>query len=269
MGGTVGFLRWLSLREAWAPHSPVTAALGRYLAKPQHSVLDVWHHFLAWDRSAEIADELGVDLHGDMYETAEKVDAHMNQHPELWEALHNYVMARDPQDAPSHMFMGPSGKVGRQTWLTHLSDDARSISEQGFRSGVADFSKLGLTYDISPTERGYTGEESQAVNFAFLSNSRDVALAARKGKYGRDAVMFMAPAQVVDHYGDEEKQAIFHGHSVKPGSMVLITQGDKSWTVRSKDPSRRDPYTGPDINSAEKWVMENWRQYAKIIMRGS
>lgn len=262
-----GFKIWLGLVETWAPHSTVTTGLGRYLASPTHSVLDVWHQFLDWPRSADIAEELGVDLDDDMYDAAEKIDRYMSQHG-LWDSLHEYIMARDPSEAPTHMYMGLSGSLPRQTWLTHFSDDAESISESGFTSGVSAYSRLGLTYHMSRAERELTGDSSRAMNFAFVSGSRDSASAARKGKYGRDAVMFMAPAQLVHHYGDEEEQAIFHGPSVRPGSIVLITQEDGGWTVRSKDPSRRDPFVTEDFAKAERWVMGNWQQYRNLIMRG-
>ena len=257
------FKKWLA--EAWAPHSVVTRGLGRYLDRPAHSVLDVWHHFLAWPRSADIADELGVDLDGDMYAAAEKIDRHMDQHG-LWGGLHEFVMARDPAEAPTHMFMMARGSVPRQTWLTHFSDEADSISRTGFTSGVSDYGRLGLTYGMSKGERELTGDRGQAMNFAFVSGSRDSYAAARRGKYGRDAVMFMAPAQLVHHHGDEEQQAIFHGPSVRPGDIVLITQGDDGWTVRSKDHSRRDPFVAGDFVKAERWVMGNWRQYQRVIM---
>jgi len=259
----LNFKEWLS--EAWAPHSLVTKGLGAYLSQPKHSVLDVWDHFLAWPRSADIAEELGVDIHGDMYAAAEKIDRYMNQQG-LWDGLHDFVMARAPSDAPTHMFMGARGAVPRQTWLTHFSDDADSISGTGFTSGVSDYGRLGLTYGMSRGERELTGDRDQAMNFAFVSGSRDSAAAARAGKYGRDAVMFMAPAQLAYHYGDEEEQAIFHGSSVRPRDMVLLTKGDGGWTVRSKDLSRRDPFVAEDFAKAERWVMDNWRQYQRVIM---
>jgi len=44
--------------------------------------------------------------------------------------------------------------------------------------------------------------------------------------------------------------------------------GDGGWTVRSKDPSRRDPFVAEEFAKAERWVMDNWRQYQRVIMGG-
>ena len=262
----MSFREWIA-REAWAPQTSNRMLLSKHLSKPAHSVLDVWHHFASWGGAHEIADDLGMslqDLRNDdiRYEIAEKIDSYMDAHPGLWERLHDYVMARRPEDAPTTSHMTPERELPRDTWLVHFSDHAREISAQGFRIGEPDVAMLGLTR--------FRNQDAPGYNFAFVAGSRHSRQAAARSKYGSDAVMFMAPAHLVWHFGDEEEQAIFDGESVRPADIVLVTRdrgdGGEVWTVRSRREGARDPYRSYDFAKAEAWVMQNWRQYMKVIM---
>ena len=257
------FKNWLA-NEAWAPQTSQKNRLSGYLSNPKHSVLDVWHHFTSWNRAQDITHELGLslqDLRNDdlMYDNAEKIDSYMDEHPELWDRLHSYVTAREPSEAPTLTHVSPAKQLPRNTWLVHFSDHAPDISSGGFRLGEPDVTRLGLTSFRKPTMPGY--------NFAFVAGSRYSRDAAESSKYGSDAVMFMAPAHLVHHHGDEEDQAIFDGESVRPKDIVLLTKdGENSWTVNSKKRGVRDPFRSDDFEKAEAWVMDNWEQYKKIIM---
>lgn len=268
----IGFRYWLAARnraynlscsEAWAPHSSQGNLISKYLSSSKHSVEDVWHHFLSWQRSGEIVDSIGLDLNDledeHSYEDVERIDAYLDGRPDLWDEFHNYVMSRSPEDAPTLSYVDYRRKLPRDTWLVHFSDRASEISEHGFKLGEPNPAKLGLTRSRIPSMPGF--------NFAFVAGSRDSIAAARRGKYGSDAVMFMSPAQLVYHFGDEEHQAIFDGESVRAKDIVLVTRdNDGGWVVNSKRSGLRDPFRSDDFGKAQAWVMSNWEQYKRVIM---
>lgn len=152
------------------------------------------------------------------------------------------------------------------TWLIHFSDNASYIAQEGFTIGATDVSRLGITKssDYEPEENGY--------NFAFLADGKEAPFVGRKGKYGRDAVMFRNTGVHVYHYGDEENQVIFYGPDVK--EFVLIKKVDGDFKVVGNDNYSAKDYLfdsslthkkEDSLTQCIKWVETNWQQYKNVL----
>ena len=53
-------------------------------------------------------------------------------------------MQHDPANAPSFMLMTYQGII-RNQWLVHMTDEPDEIARDGFRFGMHDLGRLGLT----------------------------------------------------------------------------------------------------------------------------
>ena len=138
----------------------------------------------------------------------------------------------------------------KPTWLVHFTDDAWSVSAEGFKFGHEDVSGLGLTTHkrdrkIRP---GY--------NFAFMEGSSEARWAASTGKYGKEAVVMFAGGVQVTHWGDEEEQVIIWGPSVRQ-DMIFPVYNDGDWCV--KDAAEREVHRG-GFEEMTTWVETNYRQ---------
>lgn len=183
---------------------------------------------------------------------------------EIWEDYVHVMMTQDPANAPSQAFYSGPQLLKRQTWLIHFSDDAWGIANKGFKYGVDQMDKLGLTIYLGDFDKKYGG-----YNFAFEAGGRYARAAAAEEKYGSNAVMFTNAGVKAYHSGDDEEQVMFWGANVDPRSIILITHEDDGWCV-SQHPSKgryegECVYQNEDFNTVTNWVEENWRQYGKII----
>jgi hypothetical protein len=185
---------------------------------------------------------------------------------ECAEDVIEYLMRHNPAEAPStaHMMLSRQKLLPRTTWLVHFSDNADSIAAEGFKYGIDQMDKLGLTTYMGDQAKKYGG-----YNFAFLAGRRYDQNAAYEGKYGKSAVIFQNSGVVVSHHADEEEQVIFHGTDVDPRNIVLLERGEDGWQVMSKyNPRVRNsgrPVFRGEYKACVAWVMQHFAQYRRAL----
>ena len=134
-----------------------------------------------------------------------------------YEAYVPILLQQDAADAPSFLFFDPP-KVLRNAWLVHFTNDADAIERKGFRHGIDDPSRVGLTTHFSKTAKAQPG-------YTFAFRPEDVnryAWSRGSPKYGKEAVVFRADAVLAHHTGDEEDQAIAWGPEAKDRRAVRM-----------------------------------------------
>lgn len=109
-----------------------------------------------------------------------------------------------PQFAPSYEYMQFVRLYKEPQRLVHITDKQDLILQEGFKNCVADFKKLGLTKWLGKKHRGDDG-------YVFCFPEGSIHIEDSLGiKYGDKAVSFTAPFILVQHYNDQEMQAITH-----------------------------------------------------------
>jgi len=180
-------------------------------------------------------------------------------------------MRNDPAETPSwaHMMLnGHKSLLPRTTWLVHFTNDPDGVARKGFKFGMQDVEKLGLTTYFKNTgiDKGHGG-----YNFAFSANSSESDNAADRKKYGDDAVMFQSAGVEVYHSADEEDQVIFWGPAVDPRDIIIIRRYDEGWIVEPKNMKHgRDKHEGgifkaENFEDCVAWVEKNFQQYRKVL----
>jgi len=120
------------------------------------------------------------------------------------------LLQQEPAEAPSFLFFDPP-KVLRNTWLVHFTNDADAIERKGFRHGIDDPMRVGLT-----THFGKAAKAQPGYTFAFRPEDVNrYAWKMGRPKYGKEAVVFRADAVLAYHTSDEEDQAIAWGPEAK------------------------------------------------------
>ena len=120
------------------------------------------------------------------------------------------LLQQEPAEAPSFLFFDPP-KVLRNTWLVHFTNDADAIERKGFRHGIDDPMRVGLT-----THFGKAAKAQPGYTFAFRPEDVNrYAWKMGRPKYGKEAVVFRADAVLAYHTSDEEDQAIGWGPEAK------------------------------------------------------
>ncbi len=169
-------------------------------------------------------------------------------------------------DSPSWMFMDYV-EVMKNQWMIHFTDDAEAIACQGFKYGMDDFSRLGLTTYIENTRKpgGY--------NFAYDVDEWERYAHGRHGfKYGDEAVLFRASGIKVWHHGDGEYQIVFVGNTAK--DIVPLTKGgyDDGWWAngigkggREEQDSEQGDGSFDSLSEAVDWVIANYNQYKRLL----
>lgn len=144
------------------------------------------------------------------------------------------------------------------TWLVHYTNQAESIAVHGFKYGAPDKQDLALTRMKNSNAR----TETSGYNFAFLaSHQEDVS----NGEfYGKQCVVFQSSGTMTHHRTDNEHQIVFDGSHVNPKSIYPIYQIDMKWCVLNHNTSKI-LFKNKDINVVVKWVIQNHRQYHKMI----
>ena len=228
----------------------------------------------AWEKFKHWADQIDlfVDPSLEQYEyvlNSDDYDDFYNLPPKV-QQMFKKELERYPEhyyghDLPTwmHMDLRKPQLLNRQTWLIHFSDNAYEIAKNGFKYGVEDMERLGLT-------RQYTNDSKRhgGYNFAFLADSKDVKNNIQRGSYGRDAVMFQNSGVHCYHENDRENQVVFFGKDVDPKNIILIEKYDGDWSVKphpGKNINREYVVKFEDINAVIQWVQKNHQQYAKIL----
>lgn len=165
----------------------------------------------------------------------------------------------EPALAPAYLYFSGAKIVPPRMLLVHFSDDAESISREGFIYGHEEMQTLGLTVFLSDRER----TRGPGWNFAFFAQGSEAATCARTGKYGKSAVLFRAGGVSVYHSSDEENQVIFWGETVR--DFVLIDRDESSWTIAGRDGDR--VFAKGTYREVFDWVDKNEHQYRRQIVR--
>lgn len=177
----------------------------------------------------------------------------------------NYNLPIDTSEYPAWAAFDDKPEVIKNQWLIHLTDDADSIAQDGFKYGVDEIERLGYTKYMSSQDKKYGG-----YNFAYLIHdfakygmtSRGFSR-ARKYKYGQEAVIFRASGVRVWHHGDEEYQTIFRGDSAT--NIIPVKEGEnKEWAIYNKK-TGRIVVEMDNLDDIAYWVEKNYTQYSKSI----
>ena len=177
----------------------------------------------------------------------------------LYKKIINYELDISDSDYPAWFFFDDDPEIIKNQWLIHFSDNAESIAEEGFKYGVDEMEKLGLTTHLSEFDKKYGG-----YNFAYtLQDFKRYARKVSKGySYGREAVVFRASGIRLYHNSDHEYQTIFYGNTAR--DIVLISEGySADWAVTKKDGTII--FENGSFERVVKWVIQNYAQYKNIL----
>jgi hypothetical protein len=161
-------------------------------------------------------------------------------------------------DTPTWVYFSGKPELVKNQWLIHFTqkENAHRIKEQGFKVGVSDMTKLGLTTWLPEREK-----ESGGYNFSYLL--KDFYKYGGPDKYGSHAIMFRASGVRMWHVGDQEEQVIFLGNSAK--NLILIEPGENSdWCIISRK-TDRVLYESDDLEEVCEWVVRNYEQYRGVL----
>lgn len=175
----------------------------------------------------------------------------------LYDKLIDRTLRIPPSEYPAWTYFDGAPVLIKNQWLIHFTDKATDISLNGFKYGVDDMTRLGLTCHINEFDKRFGG-----YNFAYLLSDY-IKYANNRGngyKYGKEAVLFNASGLKVWHIGDEEPQVIFYGNTAK--NIIPITGGDtETWGIRNAN--GRFIYENDDLPMVVNWLVKNYAQYRK------
>jgi len=162
-------------------------------------------------------------------------------------------------DIPSWVFFDDNPKILKPQWLLHFSDNAYSISKDGFKYGISEMSKLGLTTQQSEYDKKWGG-----YNFAYLVDDSNKYSNNRDGyKYGKEAILFISSGVLTYHYSDEEPQVIFWGEFAR--NIIYIEKINYGYGIASlKDGNII--FEADTIEEVAYWAINNFNQYRKSIV---
>lgn len=233
----------------------------------------LWWYVCIWAENSDnfdaFADVIGTELAPDGIQSRDDLEGYdpdyffdlpQNLQKQCEEWVYRYVRNNDPSELPTHQYLSLSDRklLKRTTWLVHFSDDAYYIATEGFKKGVDDIGRLGLTSYLSKNEKEYGG-----YNFAFIANSKSAKFAAMTHKYGSDAVLFQNSGVQAWHFGDEEYQVMYFGPNVNPKNIIYLKNDGGDWAVKSKR-TDENLYVG-DYEKCVEWVIKNYDQYRRHL----
>lgn len=182
----------------------------------------------------------------------------------LFEKIKYNELNISPEDYPAWSYYDSNPILIKNQWLIHFTNDAEGIAKNGFKYGVDEIDKLGLTTYLGDFEKKYGG-----YNFAYLlrdfNSYGKAGIGSRGGKYkyGKEAVIFRASGIKLYHYGDEEPQVIFYGNTAK--NIIPITTGENAdWAIyNTKTGGKLVEFD--DLEKLVRWVETNYPQYSKKL----
>jgi len=178
----------------------------------------------------------------------------------LFNKIHNHELPISDSEYPAWSFFGEPELIKNQ-WLIHFTDNPMGIKNSGFKYGVDEMDKLGLTTHLGEFHKKYGG-----YNFSYtLSDYIKYARNNRGFKYGSDAVIFRASGLRLWHYSDEEYQTIFYGNTAKDIIPIVEIYGD--YCIYSNDGgSSRLLYKSIHFDDVVNWLIINFDQYRKKLL---
>lgn len=178
----------------------------------------------------------------------------------LYERISDHTLPIPEAELPTWSYFDDTAKLVKNQWLIHFTDDADGIARDGFKYGVSDMTKLGLTTSLGEFEKKYGG-----YNFAYkLSDFRRYGgHSDSRFKYGKEAVIFRASGLQLWHHGDQEPQVIFYGNTAQ--NIIPITSGENSsWALRSNLTSRI-LFEDDALETVVNWLVKNYPQYRRHL----
>ena len=162
-------------------------------------------------------------------------------------------------DAPAYEHLAYERFVTPR-WLIHFTNDAKDISENGFRYGFDSMQGLGLTTWYTDAKR----KSSPGFNFAYPAEGRKAR--EKQDSYGSEAVVFWGGGVQGYHTGDDESQIIFWGPAIQKDMIFpLYSEGRDTWECR--DPNGRVIIGGRSLDFLVPWVIQNTRMLQSILKR--
>lgn len=164
-----------------------------------------------------------------------------------------------PEEMPAWAYFDDQAEIIKNQWLIHFTSDAYGIAKEGFKYGVNEINKLGLTTYYSEFDKKYGG-----YNFAYtLDDYKKYSKVGSRYKYGEEVVVFRASGVRVWHNTDEEYQTIFYGNTAK--NIIPITDGEtKRWGIYSNR-SGNLIVEHDDLTKLIQWIIKNYDQYRKHL----
>lgn len=191
---------------------------------------------------------------------------------EVYDAFANYLYDKiinnnlpiPDSEYPAWSYFDDNPKVVKNQWLIHFTNDADGIAREGFKYGVDDMTKLGLTTHLSDFEKKYGGYNFAYLLKDFMRYGKGDWRSNRRGfKYGSEAVLFRASGIELWHHGDQEPQVIFYGKTAT--NIIPITNGEQyNWAVRNNK-NGRIFFESDDLENVVKWIVKNYDQYRKYL----
>ncbi|MCF8339612.1 MAG: hypothetical protein K9I82_01425 [Chitinophagaceae bacterium] len=178
----------------------------------------------------------------------------------LFEKIKNNNLPIPDADYPAWSFFDNTPELIKNQWLIHFTKDAYGIAENGFKYGVDDMSKLGLTTHLSEFDKKYGGYNFAYTLGDFEKYGRSSGWHGSKYKYGDEAVVFNASGIKVWHYGDGEPQVIFYGNTAKNIIPIRVNY-DSEFYVQNK--KGRVVYKNEKLPKVVDWIKNNYQQYRK------
>jgi len=265
----------MRLSDIMEKYTSANSYLKKYLDDPDANILyDFWpkfheewieysEDFIDWWNDAHPNDDIDPD-----YPPSDMPDRLKTN---FIDDIKHEMMFMDQQTAPSyvHMVSMKDRLLPANSWLVHFSNNAYSIAASGFKIGVDDMSRLGLTTYIrnDSYQKAHGG-----YNFAFSAN--DPQYYNNGTKYGEHFVMFQNSGVEVLHRGDMERQIIFHGSDVDPRGIILVLHTNDYWNVMA-NPNSKNGFNSygelkvlvklENIRDAVEWVIKNHSQYRRLL----
>lgn len=182
----------------------------------------------------------------------------------LYTNITNSTLDIDPSEYPAWTYFDDKPKLIKNQWLIHFTNNSDDIVREGFKYGVDEMTKLGLTTHLGEFDKKYGG-----YNFAYkLSDFNRYGKAgygSRGGeyKYGKEAVMFRASGIETYHYGDQEPQVIFYGNTAK--NIIAVSPGEnENWAIYNNK-TGRIIIESDNLEKIAYWVDANYQQYRKTL----
>lgn len=180
----------------------------------------------------------------------------------LFEKINNNTLDIPDWEYPAWSYFDNSPQLIKNQWLIHFTDDATSIAEEGFKYGVDEIDKLGLTTQLGDFEKKYGG-----YNFSYTLSDfpRYARGGSRSGeyKYGNECVIFRASGIKIYHYGDEEPQVIFYGNTAT--NIIPIVEGETEKYGIYNNKTNRLLFENEKLERVVKWIVDNYTQYRKYL----
>lgn len=179
----------------------------------------------------------------------------------LLDKINSYTLPIRDSEYPAWSYFDNNPTLIKNQWLIHFTDNADDIAIEGFKYGVDDMTKLGLTTHLGEFDKQFGG-----YNFAYTIGEFNKYAKGNysrgKYKYGKEAVVFNASGIKVWHYGDGEPQVIFYGNTAR--NIIPITSGENNdYAIYGKN--GRVLFEHDDLETVVYWLINNFQQYRKSL----